>query len=441
MKPLIISKIAWLVVCMLVFTTNVLYAQNGNGGDWHWPEDRKTAEEKIALYTDALKSNNYQEANKHLQWLLTNSPDLNPSIYINGAKIYEELAEKSQGEERQQYIDKTLEMYDKRMEYFGETPAIMDRKLNTAFKLMYRDNSKHAELYEMFQQSFNKYGSKSAYYNILPYMNLARLNYKAGNISSDDVLDVHGQLISILDEKIVTGKREEKLAETKEKVDLLLVSTVDLTCEQIASKFGTQLDKNPENIELAEKILKLSLSFNCSGTDLFMKAAMISAEANPNAGMFKIIGERMLAEDKLDSAEMYLTKAADLETDPEKKAELYYDLANINYKKGNKVASRDFALKAVETNASVKEKAYTLIGHMYMGSGEQCKKGENVVEDRAVYLAAYDMYQRAGNTEGMTIAKEQFPSKEDIFNYDIQIGDDVDVGCWINTSTTVRTRD
>ena len=441
MKPTVISKITWLAACMLAFTVNVLYAQNGNGGDWHWPEDRKTAEEKVALYTDAMKTNNYQEAESHLEWLLTNSPELNPSIYINGAKIYEELAEKAQGEERQQYIDKTMEMYDKRMEYFGETPAIVDRKLNTAFKLMYKDKSKHEALYEMFQQSFDKHGSKSAYYNILPYMNLARLNYQAGNITTDDVLNVHEQLTGIIDEKLAAGKNEEKLEETKEKADALLISTVDLTCDQIDSKFGKQLENNPENIELAEKILKLLLNFKCSGTDLFMKVAMISAEANPNAAMFKIIGERMMAEDKPDSAEIYLNKAIELETDPGKKAELYYDLANINYKKGNKAASRDFALKAVEADASVKEKAYTLIGHMYMDSFEQCKKGENMVDDRAVFLAAYDMYQKAGNTEGMANAKEQFPSKENIFNYNIKAGDSVSVGCWINTSTTVRTRD
>src|SRR5690606_27184403 len=98
-------------------------------------------------------------------------------------------------------------------------------------------------------------------------------------------------------------------------------------------------------------------------------------------------------------------------------------------------------MKAVETDSSVKEKVYTLIGHLYLDSYEQCKKGENIVDDRAVFLAAYDMYQRAGNTEGMANAKQGFPSKEEIFNYNIKTGDTVKVGCWINTSTTVRTRD
>ena len=443
MRPNIISKITWLTACMLAFTVNMLFAQNGNGNDWKWPEDKKTAEEKIALYTDAIKQKNLQEADKNLQWLFTNAPDLNPSIYINGAKIYEDMAEKAQGAEQQEYIAKTMEMYDKRMEYFGETPAIVDRKLNTAFKLMYKDKSKHKELYEMFKQSFDKYGAKSADYNILPYMNLARLNYQAGDLTTDDVLNVHDQLIEIIDKKLEGGKKEEKLEETKENLDALLVSTVDLTCDQIQSKFGSQLEKDPTNIELAEKILKLSLSFDCSSSDLFMKAAMVSADANPNASMYKVIGERLMADDKLDSAENYLNKAMEMETDPVKKGDLYYDLANINYKKDNKPSARDFALKAVEASSDdkLKAKAYTMIGHMYMNSGEQCKKGKSVVDDRAVYLAAYDMYQKAGNSEGMASAKAQFPSKEDIFNMNIKAGDSISVGCWIGTTTTIRTRD
>jgi len=56
---------------------------------FNWPEDRATAEEKNAFYTDNMKSGNYKATIPALQWLMNNAPDLNPSIYINGAKIYE----------------------------------------------------------------------------------------------------------------------------------------------------------------------------------------------------------------------------------------------------------------------------------------------------------------------------------------------------------------
>jgi hypothetical protein len=58
-----------------------------------------------------------------------------------------------------------------------------------------------------------------------------------------------------------------------------------------------------------------------------------------------------------------------------------------------------------------------------------------------VYLAAYDMYQRAGDAKGMARAKEQFPSKEEIFLINWSVGDTQRVSCWINETVTIRTRD
>jgi hypothetical protein len=41
----------------------------------------------------------------------------------------------------------------------------------------------------------------------------------------------------------------------------------------------------------------------------------------------------------------------------------------------------------------------------------------------------------------MAMAKEQFPSKEEIFLVNYQAGQTIRVGCWIGETTTIRTRD
>jgi hypothetical protein len=64
-----------------------------------------------------------------------------------------------------------------------------------------------------------------------------------------------------------------------------------------------------------------------------------------------------------------------------------------------------------------------------------------VADDRKVYLAAFDYYQKAGDAKKMSIAKEQFPSKEELFLKDYKAGTSTTVDCWINESTTWRTRD
>ena len=58
-----------------------------------------------------------------------------------------------------------------------------------------------------------------------------------------------------------------------------------------------------------------------------------------------------------------------------------------------------------------------------------------------MFLIAYDYYAKAGDSKKMGIAKENFPSKEEIFTENIQAGSSATVNCWINESTTVRTRD
>ena len=61
--------------------------------------------------------------------------------------------------------------------------------------------------------------------------------------------------------------------------------------------------------------------------------------------------------------------------------------------------------------------------------------------DRGVFLAAYKMYEKAGNNAQMKASKEQFPSIEEIFNEGMEEGESITVGCWINESVTLKRRD
>lgn len=116
------------------------------------------------------------------------------------------------------------------------------------------------------------------------------------------------------------------------------------------------------------------------------------------------------------------------------------DLADVALKRGQKAAARENAVKAVSADNSKRESAYTLIGDLYMSSFDQCKGGESMVKDRAVFLAAYDAYQKAGNSSRMAKAKEGFPSAEEIFNEEKEVGQNLTVGCWINETVTIQKR-
>ena len=66
-----------------------------------------------------------------------------------------------------------------------------------------------------------------------------------------------------------------------------------------------------------------------------------------------------------------------------------------------------------------------------------------------MYWVAVDAFKKALNDEETKVRASKsintyskyFPSKEDCFFNDIEVGSNYKVGCWIGRSTKVRTRD
>ncbi|MEP2349427.1 MAG: hypothetical protein ABJH96_16680, partial [Algoriphagus sp.] len=62
-------------------------------------------------------------------------------------------------------------------------------------------------------------------------------------------------------------------------------------------------------------------------------------------------------------------------------------------------------------------------------------------KDYSIYIAAYNAYQKAGDSSGMANARARFPSKEELFTEGLQVGSTINTGCWIGETVTLATRD
>lgn len=431
-------------ILTLVFTLygfSYLFAQSG----WNFPEneaDSIRTNEKLVLYSDLLKLGNYKQAVPHLQWLLKNTPDLNESLYINGAKIYENLAETEKDpKKKRQYQDSTILMYDLRIKYFDDEAAVLNREAFSAYDFYKDDKSKYKYLFDLFKKTFELNGNQVWDQNLLAYMDVVR-RYKltGGQISDDEVLDIYDQITEIIEYKQGLDKNTERLEKISDNVDKLLAATIQVDCDFIQNTLGPKLKSDQDNLKLAKNIFKLAFAGKCLDNPVFMDAALVIYEKEPNYGMAKLIGDRSYLNKNYNDAMKYYGEAIDLTDENLKKAELYANMANIQSILGNKPRARDYALKAINADPGKKE-AYNLIGNLYFSSYDECKKGENEVKDRAVFFAAYEMYRLAGNTDGMKKAKEQFPTMETIFTYDMQVGQKITVDCWINETVTIQRRD
>ena len=419
---------------LLIAMSTIAVAQPG----WNWGDSIDVAKEKNALYTDQLKSENYAAAAKALDWLLINTPDLNASIYINGAKIFENLAEKeTDATKKKQYEEKALSMYDLRIKYFGDEASVMNRKVNSAYGFYKDDKSKYKELFEMFKKTVELNGTDIFDGNLLYYM-VATHKYKRSNngLSDEEVFDIYSQIMDIADQKKGEGKPvNPKIIDT---IDKLLTNTVDVDCNFIEEKLGPKF-RETKDIKLGKKIFSLMLAQKCTDSPLAIEAAEAIIDVTPDFAIAKFVASRYQKDDKLEKAKEFYQKAIELTDDAAKKADVYLSIAKIYQVQGQKVSARENAREALKNDPSLSD-AYVLIGDLYMASFEDCKGGESRVKDRSVYIAAYNMYQRAGNGERMGMAKAQFPSIEDIFNESFEEGQSVSTGCWIGETVKLERR-
>lgn len=419
----------------------ILFISNANA-QWNWPDDKAKAEEKNALYTDSFKQGNFRAAAHHLYWLLVNAPNLNRSIYINGVKIYDGLAnEAADDAQKEIFQDSVLLLYDLRVKYFNQEGSVLNRKAYDAYRYYVGDKNRYDELFTLFKSTFELNGNKVMDINLLPYMDVVR-RYKVtgGSITDEEVLDIYEEIVNITNYKIeVVKKNTDRLKVVLDKVNDLLVSTIDVDCDFVANTLGPKLVEEPDNLKLAKNIMRLAFAGKCTDLEVFIDAAKVVQQNEPEYGLAKLIGQSAASKEDFDTAIKYLEESVGLTDDNTKKADSYYSLAVIQANQDKRVSARDYARKAVAADPTRKE-AYKVIGNLYFNSFNDCKKGENPVHDKAVYIAAFEMFRRAGYNEGMARAKSQFPTMEEIFTWDMEVGDQYRVGCWINETISIQKR-
>lgn len=406
---------------------------------WNWGDSIDIAKEKNALYTDALTAGNLPDAEKNLSWLLKNTPDLNEAIYKNGAKIYEGLATKETDPEKaESYKSKAMEMYDKRIEYYGGEENVINRKATSAYKLYKKDRKKYGETYNILKKAFELNGSNMFSTNLVYYMDMTyRYKVSGGDITDESILDTYFKILDALKDQESQGKSVEKLFAP---IEQMMLKSVDLNCELIQNTLGEKL-KESKNYEDARKVLGLLKTQGCLVNETGLLAYEIVNEKTPDFGISKLMALEVYDKGNgdIDKTLEFFEDAIAAADENEKKSEVHLTIAKIHSSQGNKVSARSSARRALSFDPSNKD-AYKHIGDLYMTSFNDCKKEVSQVVDRAVFFAAYEMYQKAGNGEYMTKAKEQFPTIDDIFNGGYKEGDNIQVDCWINQSVTIERR-
>jgi tetratricopeptide (TPR) repeat protein len=413
------------------------------------PELKAKAEENKVLYEDALKSGQVKHAEIPLNWLLTNVPNLHSSLYINGAEVFDKLASQEKDAVRKQvYVDSLMIIYDLRIKICGEEATVTNRKALSFVK--FNLQTKPAEALAILDKTFELNGNNIMDGTLVPYMQTVRVNKgKLNNLTDDQIMERYDRVMNVIDAKIKKtqseGKPVDKYKKMKDDIDAILISIVTVDCAFVKKNLEPKFKQTPDDLSLAKKIFTFMLQGKCTDDPLWLEAGEAIHKLTPvperDCGLAKNLGIKYLSKENFDKAEELLKEAQTICTDGKDKAEVLIYLGNIEAKKGNKVAARDLFRQSASADPANAKEAYEKIGDLYYNSFGDCAKKVNQADDRLVYLAAAEYYQRSGNGKKIAMAKEAFPSKEDIFLVNYKVGETKTVGCWIGESVTIKTRD
>ena len=453
------------IYCLLIFFSLNCYSQS-----------KEECFSNLSIFAEYAKVKNYDAA--YEPWLKVRGecPDINSAIYVYGERILKFYIKNSQGNDKDQYEEDLLDLYDEWLKYFSklksgkqQTGKILAIKAQSMLDYKLADPK---EIYDVYDEAFKidpgSFTSPKGLYNYFKiYFNL----YKAGNssVSLESLFEKYEELTekfelemdiytSKLDALIKKEENDDPLSsrEAKNKrvyeVNMIACSTYlnnlnaiiakESTCENLIPLYRKNFDKFKSNSVWLNRAASRMDSKDCSDDPLFVELVEALHELNPSANSAYYLG--LLNDKKGDSktAIQYYNESIELETDNLKKAKTLYKIA-LKFKKSRQYSkSRSYANKALKFQPSA-GRAYLLIANLYAASANNC--GNTQFEKRAIYwlaakearkAAAVDASVRRTAKKTAVSYEGRAPSKTDIFT-EGRSGQTISIKCWIGKSIKV----
>ena len=341
-----------------------------------------------------------------------------------------------------------------------------NRKVTFAYTFYRSDKTQYESLFNMFKDAFLLNGNKIGNSNLVAYMDIVRKHkLTSKSISDDEVLEIYDMISKTISFKLSNdGKNQVRYKKYQDNLDKLLTATITVDCNFVENTLGPKLIEltsqpndeiaqtdyetltpvdisySQEIVNLAKKIFQLSITGKCTSSEIALEAAKIMFTNEKDFAVAKFISSRELSTKNYESALEYCDAAIESAGDNNnQKSEMFLRKAQIYQVIGNKLKSRDNARKSISLNSSNSD-AYKIIGNLYMSSYEDCREGKSRVQDRLLFIAAYNIFKSGGLSNQANRAREQFPSMEEIFNENLEVGESMNTGCWINETVTLNKR-
>lgn len=407
----------------------------------------------ISLFDQSVKNKQFADAVEPWMSAYTECPSAHKAIYSQGQKILAwQISQEKDATKRDELRNRLMEMYDKRIENFGDdarypTPWILGRKAIDYITYFPEDKTKD-KAYGWLKESIDAMGlnaevSVMQHYTILS-MNMYKKN-KAEKAEQyiNDYTKVSDMLTQISQDP---ANRSAKYAtQVKGYLEQLFVASGVADCATLDEIYGPQVAEKSSDINFLGNVITFYERIKCTESEVYFAASEASHKIAPTAESANGCAQMSYKKGNIDAAISYYNQAVELSTDNLAKASYYLSVAKVLREKKRFSESRSYARKSLELNPEQGE-PHIIIGLLYTESKPY--PGDEIL-NKSVYWVAVDEFAKARKDPKLAEAANKmiatysayFPTKDDIFFHKEYIQKSTFyVGGWIQQSTSIRAK-
>lgn len=427
----------------------------------------------LSIFSEYVKAKNYDAAFEPWMELRERSPKFNSAIYVYGERILKHKIKNSTSEEKVNYLNDLLKLWDEKREHFPNKTPLGDILAKSA-QLQYDNKNdfglSNSEIYSNFDRAYNEdLSSFNNPKNLYTYFKLIVQLYDENLKSAEDLFTKYDEISEKVEKEIknYTNKVNKFVGTSDEEVSISAKDQrriksynsflkaydqiskgmeKDLgdrgNCENLIPLYENNFDANQSDGKWLSRAMNRLYGKECDESQLFVKIVQKKNELEPNASTAYYLGTIKDKQGNSSEALVFYNQAIELETDPYEKAKILFRIATNFRKNGFYSRARSYYMQALGFNPSM-GRSYLAIAQMYASSAKNC--GADNFSQRAVYWLASNEAMKASRVDGTLKSaalkssrnyEAKAPQKSEIFSSGRE-GEVIEISCWIGRSVKV----
>ncbi len=415
--------------------------------------DRKFTN-NLTMYDQFYRQKDYKSALEPWRILYRTYPKSTKNIYLHGCNMFEaKFNQANTWTEKNFYIDSVMNVYDKRIKYFGEKGFVRGRQGvdYSKFKTQ-NENWTDEQLNEIMKKAYGyldeaikEEGDKTETPVLVVFMQVTIRLFKLGGVPKEKVLENYELVSDILDKYIAASPNETKYTESKTAINNIFEVSGAADCDALIKLYKPKFNQLAANLESLKKVLRMLDKQDCTDSELFAMASEKLYELEPSAEAAFNMGRLFMKRNDIAKGKDYYLQAIASEKDATLLSKYYFELGAYTFASEQKYQEAAGFLKKSLANDPNNAKALLFLGDVFAAYSKYY--GEKEIDHLSLFWLAVDYFNKAKKIDPDQAAKanekiatysQYFPSKETLFFDGFQEGQPFKIGSWINETTTIR---